>query len=82
MIVLIEKTIEDVQFRVVMNTEMHYFKLYVDSGIFFIQDIDLAQIIRAVEKSETIYDFRLEIRNVIGEEILLHILRGVVGLEE
>ena len=78
MLSLIKNEIDGIDFEVVINTEHKYWKLIINGQDWFMQDVDLAQVIRAVAQSNNIYEFLDAIEGVWYDEKLSRFINGVI----
>lgn len=79
---LIKREIDDLEFEVVINTEHKYWKLVINGNDWFMQDVDLAQVIRAVAQSDDLYDFLDAINGVWYDEKIFRFINAMVFDDE
>lgn len=75
---LIKREIDDLEFEVVINTEQKYWKLVINGNDWFMQDVDLAQVIRAVAQSDDLHDFLDAINGVWYDEKIIRFINAMV----
>ena len=76
---LIEEEIDGITIKVVINTEHKYWRLMMGDISFILQDVDLAQVIRAVATSDDLYSFRLAVEGIWYDEKLIRAINCVIG---
>lgn len=76
--VLCEKKIQDIEFKLTLCLYLKISKLEINEEEVWIQDVDVAQIIRAIMTSTTVYEFKKGIDNVWNEFDITDVLASVV----
>lgn len=74
---LFKDEMDGVEFEVIIAPNCKVSNLLINGEDWFISDVDLAQVIRAVANSEDIYEFRDAIKGVWREEKLLKLLTAL-----
>jgi hypothetical protein len=75
---LIEDEIDGVEFEIVIAPHCKVAKLYINGVDWFISDVDLAQIIRAVINSDDIYEVIDAVKGVWRDDDLITIIRSMI----
>lgn len=78
---IIKKTIDGVDLEVDVCGFADISECSIDGIRWYIQDVDLAQVIRGIASSETLYEFRDAVEGIWGDEEFQKYLTMVIGDE-
>ena len=78
-ITVFKKEIEGVEFELRTAQYVQLSKLLINGEPVFVQDVDIAEIIRAINNYDTLYFIRDEFKGIWGEEQIIELINEWIG---